>query len=116
MVRYPAGGSLTGPLTVVSGGSAFGFPADPAPVDVSAGTVGATVNLVMVPSNVIETVEATNQATNITVTVNPGFHSPGGVAGVGGAGKYLGVTITGTLAGFTMVNLELEYQESELWR
>ena len=109
------GGVLTGALIVVSGGVYSVFPTSPAAVT-GGGLIGATVNLVQLTSNVNEAVEATNQVANITVTVNPGFHSPGGVASVGGAGKYLGMTITGTLAGFTMVNLELEYQESELWR
>ena len=109
------GGVLTGALHVVTGGVYSVFPTSPAAVT-GGGLVGATVNLVQLTSNVNEAVEATNQVTNITVTVNPGFHSPGGVASVGGAGKFLGMTITGALAGFTMVNLELEYQESELWR
>ena len=108
-------GALIGPLVLTSGGSYSVFPTSPAPVTGS-GLVGATVNLTQVPSQVIETVEATNQATNITVPVVPGFHSPGGVASVGGAGKYLGMTITGTLARFTVVNLECEFQDSELWR
>jgi hypothetical protein len=100
---------------LTAGGSYSVFPTSPAAVTGS-GLVGATVNLRQVPSQGIETVEATNQATNITVPVVPGFHSPGGVASVGGAGKYLGMTITGTLARFTVVNLECEFQDSELWR
>ena len=109
------GGVLTGSLIVVTGGVYSVFPTSPAAVT-GGGLVGATVTLVQQTSNVTETVEATNQATNITVAVNPGFHVPGGVASVGGAGRYLGMTITGTLAGFTMVNMELEFQDSELWR
>ena len=108
-------GALIGPLVLIAGGSYSVFPTSPAAVTGS-GLVGATVNLTQVPSQVVETVEATNQATNITVPVVPGFHSPGGVASVGGAGKYLGMTITGTLARFTVVNLECEFQDSELWR
>ena len=109
------GGVLTGSLIVVSGGVYSVFPTSPAAVT-GGSLTGATVNLVQVTSQVIETVEGTNQSAAITVPAVVGFHSPGGVASVGGAGKYLGMTITGTLAEFTMTNMIEEYQEIELWR
>ena len=31
-----------------------------------------------------------------------------------GSGRYLGATVTGTLANFTMTNLTLEYQETNV--
>jgi hypothetical protein len=109
------GGVLTGALGALSGGVYSILPTNPAAVT-GGGLVGATVNLIQGASSLTETVEATNDAINITVPLSIGFHSPGGVANVGGAGKYLGMTLTGTLSGFTIVNLEMEYQESELWR
>ncbi len=48
-------------------------------------------------------------------TLATGFQLPSGHSGVGGSGRYLGMTITGTLAGFTLNNAELEYIETALW-
>jgi hypothetical protein len=40
-----------------------------------------------------------------------GFQLPGGADGAEGSGCYLGMTITGTLAGFTITNGSIEFQE-----
>lgn len=50
-----------------------------------------------------------------TYTLGTGFQLPSGSSGVEGSGRYLGITITGTLAGFTFNNAALEYQETNLW-
>jgi hypothetical protein len=109
------GGVLTGALTLIGGGSYSTFPTSPAAVT-GGGLVGATVNLVQLASNVIENLDTPINTVAITVPVVVGFHTPGGAEGVGGSSKYLGMTVAGTLAGFTMTDMLEEYQEEALWR
>ena len=109
------GGVLTGALTLIGGGSYSTFPTSPAAVT-GGGLVGATVNLVQLTSNVIENLDTPINTVPITVPVVVGFHTPGGAEGVGGSSKYLGMTVSGTLAGFTMTDMLEEYQEEALWR
>jgi hypothetical protein len=83
---------------------------------------GFSSNLVAGPSTVIMTVD-----TEAALGANRTMNIPTGFALVGGsndannlpinaAGAYLGITITGTLAGETMTNMICEYQESSLWK
>ena len=58
-------------------------------------------------------VDTENGSLSYTKKLSSGFQSNGYTAD--GSGKYLGMTITGTLAGFTGSNLALEYQEGPLW-
>jgi len=55
------------------------------------------------------TADTDNGSVSYTPTLVSGFQFAGFSAD--GSGEYLGITITGTLAGFTMVNCSLEYQE-----
>lgn len=48
-------------------------------------------------------------------TLAAGFQFLGGSSGVEGSGRYLGMTVTGTLAGFTFTDIACEYQETNLW-
>jgi hypothetical protein len=50
-----------------------------------------------------------------TYALGTGFQLPSGSSGVEGSGRYLGMTITGTLAGFTFTNAAIEFQETSLW-
>ena len=58
---------------------------------------------------------------NYELNVAKGFSMVGGsndanAEPLGGSGAYLGLTITGDFAGFTMDNLIIEYQETALWK
>ena len=50
-----------------------------------------------------------------TYSLGTGFQLPSGYSGVEGSGRYLGMTVTGTLAGFTFTDGALEYQETSVW-
>lgn len=50
-----------------------------------------------------------------TYTLGTGFQLPSGYSGVEGSGRYLGITVTGTQAGFTFTDGALEYQETSVW-
>ena len=57
----------------------------------------------------------------LTMDADEGFSVVGGSNDansepIGASGIYLGLTITGTLADFTMTNLIIEYQETSLWK
>jgi hypothetical protein len=73
-------------------------------------------------NSVAMSIDTENGSQNYTMSLPSGFQSIGGAvdangAKIGGSGKYLGMTITGTLpAGFTLTNMLLEYQEEALWR
>ena len=59
--------------------------------------------------------------TALTMDASAGFSVVGGANDANGnpisaSGMYLGLTITGTLAGFTMTNQIIEYQETSLWK
>lgn len=56
-----------------------------------------------------------NNSSARTYSLVNGFQLPSGNSGVEGSGRYLGATITGTLAGFTFTNISLEYQENKVW-
>ena len=61
------------------------------------------------------------QGTALTMDVETGVSLVGGSIDanstpIGASGIFLGVTITGTLAGFTLTNLIEEYQETSLWK
>ena len=63
---------------------------------------------------------ALNGSSNM-MAVASGFHVTGGSNDansnpIAGGGIYLGMTITGTLAGLTMTNMLIEYQENTLWK
>jgi hypothetical protein len=59
--------------------------------------------------------ETENGSNQLAYTLGTGFQLPGGHSGVGGSGRFLGMTITGTMAGFTLTNAALEYEETSLW-
>lgn len=50
-----------------------------------------------------------------TYALGTGFQLPSGYSGVEGSGRYLGMTVTGTLAGFTFTDGALEFQETSVW-
>ena len=83
---------------------------------------GFSSNLVSGPSSVTMTVDTeTSLGPNRTMNVPTGFALVGGSNDAGNmpinaAGAYLGLTVTGTLAGETMTNLIVEYQEASLWK
>ena len=59
--------------------------------------------------------------TALTMDVDVGFSVVGGSNDansdpIGASGIYLGLTITGTLAEFTMTNLIIEFQDTSLWK
>jgi hypothetical protein len=56
-----------------------------------------------------------NGAVTKTYALVAGFQLPGGASGAEGSGRYLGATLTGTMAGFTLTNVALEEQETSLW-
>jgi hypothetical protein len=56
-----------------------------------------------------------NGSVSKTYTLGTGFQLPSGASGVEGSGRYLGMTITGTLAGFTFTNAAIEFQETSVW-
>lgn len=56
-----------------------------------------------------------NGSVTKTYTLGTGFQLPSGSSGVEGSGRYLGMTITGTLAGFIFTDGALEYQETSVW-
>jgi hypothetical protein len=61
------------------------------------------------------TFDTENGSVAKTYSLASGFSLPSGASGAEGSGRYLGMTITGTLAGFTFTNSALEYQETALW-
>ena len=83
---------------------------------------GFSSALVAGPGNVTMTIDtdALNGSSN-TMTLGSGFQVIGGAndainAPISGSGIFVGITITGTLDGFTMTNQILEYQETDLWK
>ena len=82
---------------------------------------GYTGNLTTAESDLTMLVEADATANSYTMEVPTGFSLVGGSndennAAIGAAGIYLGLTLTGTLAGYTITNLIVEYQETSLWK
>ena len=83
---------------------------------------GFSSELVSGPSSVTMTVDTEAAlGPSRTMDIPTGFALVGGSndannAAINAAGAYLGLTITGTLAGETMTNLIIEYQESSLWK
>jgi hypothetical protein len=83
---------------------------------------GFSSNLVAGPSSVTMTVDTEAAlGPNRTMSVPTGFALVGGSNDannlpINAAGAYLGITITGTLAGETMTNIICEYQEASLWK
>ena len=57
--------------------------------------------------------ETENGSQTYGINVVTGFQVP--AMSVDGSGKYLGMTLTGSLPQLTITNLELEYQEISLW-
>jgi hypothetical protein len=58
--------------------------------------------------------------TELTLDANAGVSLVGGASAggtpVSAAGIYLGITITGTLAGMVMTNMIIEAQDTSLWK
>jgi hypothetical protein len=65
--------------------------------------------------SVTVTFDTENGSVTKVYTLGTGFQLPSGASGVEGSGRYLGITITGTLAGFTFTNAACEYQETSTW-
>ena len=105
-------GILTGLLGVATAGNYTVFPSNPTGVT-GGGLVGATVNLTSSAGMVTMTMETENGSNSYTFNLAMGFTLPS--MSVEGSGRYLGQTITGGLAGATLTNTALEYQETSLW-
>jgi hypothetical protein len=71
-----------------------------------AASILSSANIVMI----IDTDNGSQTYTRALITI---FHSVG--SSVDGSGKYLGMTITGTLANFILNSMAIEYQEGPLW-
>jgi hypothetical protein len=72
-------------------------------------------------NNVTMSVDADLTSTNYNMAIASTSNVAGGSNDasnnpISGSGIYLGETITGTFAGFTITNLILEYQETALWK
>jgi hypothetical protein len=82
---------------------------------------GFSSNLVTSTGDVTVTVDTEQNSRTYTWAVPNGFNLVGGSNDasndpVSSSGIYLGLTITGTLAGYTMTNMLIEFQDSSLWK
>jgi hypothetical protein len=76
---------------------------------------GVAATLASGPGSLSVSYDTENGSVTKVYTIASGFTLPSGASGVEGSGRYLGMTITGTLAGFTFTNAAVEYQETALW-
>jgi len=76
---------------------------------------GAAETLFSGTGNLTATYDTENGSATKVYALTSGFKLPSGAAGAEGSGRYLGITLTGTLAGFTITNAAVEYQETSLW-
>jgi len=76
---------------------------------------GIAVTLASGTGSVTVTYDTENGSTSKSYNLVAGFQTIGGASGIGGSGKYLGMTMTGTQLGFTLTNMALSYQETSLW-
>lgn len=65
--------------------------------------------------NITVNFDTENGTVPLSYALGSGFQLPGGHSGVGGSGRYLGLTVAGTLANFTFTNGAQEYDETSLW-
>lgn len=77
---------------------------------------GLAVTLANGPGVLHVTYDTENGSETKDYPLVTGFQLPGGRAGAEGSGRYLGVTITGTLSGATFTSAALEEQENALWK
>jgi hypothetical protein len=77
---------------------------------------GLAVTLASGTGNIIVNYDTENGSFTKTYPLVAGFQLPSGSSGPEGSGRYLGLTITGTLAGATLTNCALEEQENALWK
>lgn len=77
------------------------------------GVKAAWLPVTSAAETLVMTVDTENGSLNYTKALSVGFQAGGW--SVDGAGKYLGMTITGTLAGFTLTDMAIEFQETSLW-
>jgi hypothetical protein len=76
---------------------------------------GVAATLASGPGSLSVSYDTENGSVTKVYTIASGFTLPSGASGVEGSGRYLGITVTGTLAGFTFTNAAVEYQETALW-
>jgi hypothetical protein len=76
---------------------------------------GVAETLLSGTGNLTAAYDTENGSVTKVYALTAGFKLPSGASGAEGSGRYLGVTLTGTLAGFTITNTALEYQETSLW-
>lgn len=77
---------------------------------------GLAVTLASGTANLNVTFDTENGTSTKVYPLVAGFQLPGGSAGAEGSGRYLGMTITGTLAGATFNSAAIEEQENALWK
>ena len=76
---------------------------------------GTAVTLATGTGNLTMTYDTEKGSVTKVYALVAGFQLPSGASGAEGSGRYLGATMTGTLAGFTLTNAALEEQETALW-
>jgi hypothetical protein len=76
---------------------------------------GTAVTLATGTGNLTVTYDTEKGSVTKVYALVAGFQLPSGASGAEGSGRYLGATMTGTLAGFTLTNAALEEQETALW-
>jgi hypothetical protein len=76
---------------------------------------GVAATLASGPGSLSVSYDTENGSVTKVYTIASGFTLPSGASGAEGSGRYLGITVTGTLAGFTFTNAAVEYQETSLW-
>jgi hypothetical protein len=76
---------------------------------------GFVLTLTATSSTIGVIYETENASVFKTFTLGAGSYVLGGHSGVGGSGRYLGMTFGGTVAGLTFTNAALEYEETSVW-
>jgi hypothetical protein len=76
---------------------------------------GTAITLATGTGNLTMTYDTEKGSVTKVYPLVAGFQLPSGASGAEGSGRYLGATMTGTLAGFTLTNAALEEQETALW-
>jgi hypothetical protein len=71
---------------------------------------GSAVTLAAGTGSITVTYDTENGSVTKVYPLVAGFQLPSGSSGAEGSGRYLGATMTGTLAGFTLTNAALEEQ------
>lgn len=77
---------------------------------------GIAVNLASGTGNITVNYDTEKGTSTKVYPLVAGFQLPGGSSGAEGSGRYLGATITGTLAGLTITNCAEEEQENAVWK